>query len=126
MGKREQPEASKSCCIKISILGKVQAGIPIEMISEIIDYEEIPADMAARSEYFGLLICGDSMNPRILDGDVVIVRCQPDVENGDIAVVAVNRDSATVKKIHKSELGITLIMIQHFTQMSRSQRYQSR
>lgn len=95
--------------IKIPVLGKVQAGIPIEMISEILGHEEIPADMAERGEYFGLLVRGDSMNPRILDGDVVIVRCQPDVENGDIAVVAVNGDSATVKKIRKSALGMTLI-----------------
>ena len=95
--------------IKVPVLGEVQAGIPIEMISEILDYEEIPSDMAERGDYFGLLVRGDSMNPRILDGDVVIVRCQPDVENGDIAVVAVNGDSATVKKIRKSALGMTLI-----------------
>lgn len=100
---------TKSIGVTIPVLGRVQAGIPIEMISEILDYEEIPSDMAERGDYFGLLVRGDSMNPRILDGDVVIVRCQPDVENGDIAVVAVNGDSATVKKIRKSALGMTLI-----------------
>ena len=100
---------TKSIGVTIPVLGRVQAGIPTSAISEILDHEEIPADMAARGEYFGLLVRGDSMNPRILDGDVVIVRCQPDVENGDIAVVAVNGDSATVKKIRKSALGMTLI-----------------
>ena len=109
MGKQEPTETKSGTGIKIPVLGKVQAGIPIEMISEILDYEEIPSDMAERGDYFGLLVRGDSMNPRILDGDVVIVRCQPDVENGDIAVVAVNGDSATVKKIRKSALGMTLI-----------------
>lgn len=94
---------------KIPVLGRVQAGIPTSAISEILDYEEIPADMAERGEYFGLLVRGDSMSPRILDGDVVIVRCQPDVENGEIAVVAVNGDDATVKKVRKSAMGITLI-----------------
>lgn len=94
---------------KIPVLCRVQAGIPIEMISEVLDYEEIPADMAARGKYFALLVRGDSMSPRILDGDIVIVRCQPDVESGDIAVVAVNGDSATVKKIRKSAMGMTLI-----------------
>lgn len=94
---------------KIPVLGRVQAGIPTSAISEILDYEEIPADVASRGEYFGLLVRGDSMSPRILDGDVVIVRCQPDVENGEIAVVAVNGDDATVKKVRKSAMGITLI-----------------
>lgn len=95
--------------IKIPVLGRVQAGIPTSAITEILDYEEIPADMAERGEYFGLLVRGDSMSPRILDGDVVIVRRQPDVENGEIAVVAVNGDDATVKKVRKSAMGITLI-----------------
>lgn len=100
---------SNISAVKIPVLGRVQAGIPTSAISEILDYEEIPADMAERGEYFGLLVRGDSMSPRILDGDVVIVRCQPDVENGEIAVVAVNGDDATVKKVRKSAMGITLI-----------------
>ena len=95
--------------VKIPVLGKVQAGIPASAIEGVIDYEEIGADMAAHGEYFGLLVRGDSMAPRILDGDVVIVKSQPDVESGDIAVVAVNGDNATIKKVRKSESGIMLI-----------------
>ncbi len=113
MGRQEynptKEHSQMPAAVKIPVLGYVQAGIPTEMISEIIDYEEIPADMASRGEYFGLLIRGDSMSPRMLDGDVVIVRCQPDVENGDIAVVAVNGDNATVKKVKKTAMGIMLI-----------------
>ena len=97
--------------IKIPVLGKVQAGIPTSAISEILDHEEIPADMAARGEYFGLLVRGDSMSPDLKDGDVVIVRCQEDVENGEMAIVAVNGDNATVKKVYKSTQGITLVPI---------------
>ena len=49
------------------------------------------------------------MEPKISDGDVVIVRRQPDVDSGDIAVVLVNGDDATVKRIKKSPQGVTLI-----------------
>lgn len=95
--------------VKIPVLGKVQAGIPIEAIEEIADYEEISEDMATKGDYFGLVIRGDSMQPRMLDGDVIIVRQQEDVDNGDVAVVLVNGNDATVKKIKKTELGIQLI-----------------
>ncbi len=95
--------------IKIPVLGRVQAGIPIEAIEEILDYEEISTDMASTGEYFGLLIRGDSMIPRMFEKDVIIVKKQNDVDNGDIAVVLVNGDEATVKKIRKSPTGIELI-----------------
>ena len=60
--------------VKINILGRVAAGIPINAIEEIIDTEEITEDLAKTGEFFGLKIRGDSMEPRICDGDVVIVR----------------------------------------------------
>jgi len=95
--------------IKIPVLGDVAAGLPIEAVENIVDYEEIDQAMAASGEHFGLRLKGDSMEPRMKDGDVVIVRKQEDVENGDIAVVLVNGDSATVKRIKKGPSGITLI-----------------
>lgn len=95
--------------IRIPVLGSVAAGIPIEAIEDIIDYEEISEDMASRGEFFGLKIKGSSMEPRIKEGDVVIVRQQPEVESGDVAIVLVNGDSATCKKVVVNEGGITLI-----------------
>lgn len=95
--------------VKIPVLGNVAAGIPIEAIEDIVDYEEISEDMASRGEFFGLKIKGSSMEPRIKEGDVVIVRQQPDVESGDVAIVLVNGDSATCKKVVINEGGITLI-----------------
>ena len=109
LGRVSQDHSEKPHGVKIPVIGRVQAGIPIDAIEEILDYEEIPEDMAARGEYFGLVIRGDSMLPRMVDGDVIIVRSQPDAESGEIAVVLVNGDDATVKKIKKSENGITLI-----------------
>ena len=49
------------------------------------------------------------MEPRIKEGDVVIVRQQPEVESGDVAIVLVNGDSATCKKVIINDNGITLI-----------------
>ena len=94
---------------KIPVLGDVAAGIPIEAITDIVDYEEIDAAMASTGEYFGLRIKGNSMEPRMREGDVVIVRKQDDAETGDTVVVLVNGDSATVKKIKYGQDGISLI-----------------
>lgn len=94
---------------RIPVLGRVAAGIPIDAIEEVIDWEDISAEVAGDGEYFGLQIKGHSMEPKISDGDVVIVRRQPDVDSGDIAVVLVNGDDATVKRIKKSPQGVTLI-----------------
>ena len=51
------------------------------------------------------------MEPRFIEGDTVIVRRQPDVESGEIAIVLVNGDEATMKKILKQQSGITLIAL---------------
>lgn len=95
--------------VRIPVLGSVAAGVPIEAVEDILDYEEITPELAATGEFFGLRIKGASMEPRILDGDVVIVRRQEDAESGDIAVVLVNGNEATVKKIKKQADGLSLI-----------------
>lgn len=104
----QRPQNSKTG-IRIPVLGKVVAGIPIEAVEDILDYEEISPDMASTGEFFALKITGKSMEPKFSEGDVVIVRQQPDVDNGDIAIVLINGHAATVKKIKKSAEGITLI-----------------
>ena len=93
----------------IPVLGRVAAGTPIEAVEDILDYEEIDAHTASSGEHFALQIKGQSMEPRIKDGDVVIVRRQDDCDSGDIAVVLVNGDEATVKRIKKEPAGIMLI-----------------
>lgn len=95
--------------VRIPVLGRVVAGIPIEAVEEILDYEEITPELAASGEFFALKIRGHSMEPRMMEGDVVIVRRQDDVESGDIAIVLVNGNEATVKRVKKQEDGITLI-----------------
>ena len=95
--------------IKIPVLGKVQAGIPVEAIEDIIDYEEITPEMSAKGEYFGLVVRGDSMEPKFSEGDVVIVRKQSNAETGDIVIALVNGDEATIKKLKKIKDGMMLV-----------------
>lgn len=93
----------------LPVLGKVAAGIPIAAIEYIEDYEEISSDLAKTGDFFALRIKGDSMTPRIQDGDVVIVRQQTDCDSGDVAVVLVNGEDATIKRIKKTPEGLMLI-----------------
>jgi len=97
--------------VRIPVLGKVAAGIPIEAIENYNtdQWEEITHAMARRFEFFALTIQGNSMEPKFSEGDVVIVRKQDDVQSGDIAVVIVNGSDATVKKVMKQDDGIVLV-----------------
>lgn len=104
----EETNASKNATI-INVLGRVAAGIPLDAIEEIIDTEEISQAMASDGEYFGLRITGDSMEPRIKDGDVVIVRRQSDADDGDLVIALVNGNDAVCKRLKKYAEGIALI-----------------
>ena len=95
--------------VAIPVLGSVPAGIPIAEIEDIIDWEEIPEHMARTGAFFGLRVKGSSMEPKISDGDVVIVRQQETVENGEIAIVRINGDEATMKRFYKSPAGVQLV-----------------
>jgi len=86
--------------IKIPVLGSVPAGIPLEAIEDIKDWEEIPQSMCSGDkEYFALQVQGDSMWPDYLPGDVVIVQKTPSCASGDDCVVYVNGYDATLKQV---------------------------
>jgi len=95
--------------VKIKVLGRVAAGIPIEAIEDIIDTEEITEEMARTGKFFGLQIKGDSMTPNICHGDVVIVRQQDDAESGDVVIATVNGSDAVCKRLRKYKEGIELV-----------------
>lgn len=97
--------------IRIPVLGAVPAGIPLEAVEDIIDWEEIPQAMCAGGkEYFALEVKGDSMWPDYLPGDIVIVRKEPCCESGDICVVYINGYDATLKQVKFAGDGsITLV-----------------
>jgi len=95
--------------LQIPVLGTVAAGIPISAVEDILDYEEVPQSWESQGEFFGLRIKGDSMEPRMESGDVVIVRQQSDANSGDTVIVLVNGDDATCKRLQKTDNGIMLV-----------------
>lgn len=95
--------------IQVPVLGYVRAGIPLAAVEEILDYEEVDSSMATKGELFALRVKGDSMEPRIHEGDVIICAETPDVDTGTIAVVLVNGDEATVKRVDKFKGGVKLV-----------------
>lgn len=95
--------------VKIPVLGEVVAGVPIEAIEDILDYEEITEEMAAKGEHFALKVKGDSMEPVFYAEDIVIVRQQPTADSGDIVIALVNGDESTIKKLKLTDDGLMLI-----------------
>lgn len=105
----EERTKSQRAGISINVLGRVAAGIPINAITEIIDTEEISEDLAKTGDFFALQIKGDSMEPKISNGDVVIVRQQDDAETGDTVIALINGDDAVCKRLRKYKEGLELI-----------------
>lgn len=94
--------------IKIPVVGRVVAGTPIFAQENIEGMVEINED-DSKGVMFALKVIGHSMEPRIQEGDLLIIHKQEDVESGDIAIVLVNGDEATVKQVKKQSDGIMLI-----------------
>lgn len=106
---RSSKNTNSTNAVSIPVLGRVAAGIPINAITEIIDTEEIPEDLAKTGDFFALQIQGDSMEPKISNGDVVIVRQQDDAETGDTVIALINGDDAVCKRLRKYKEGLELI-----------------
>lgn len=93
----------------VFVYGTIPAGIPMECIEDIIDTEEISADMLhGGKKYFGLKIKGDSMSPEYINNDTIILEKVDDCESGDDCVVMVNGNDGTFKRVFKTENGIIL------------------
>ena len=105
---KKQFDTSSSSAI-VLVYGTIPAGIPMECIEDIIDTEEIPASMLkGGKQYFGLKIKGNSMSPTYLDGDTIILEKVDACESGQDAVVMVNGNDGTFKRVFKNENGIIL------------------
>lgn len=106
LGNDDLPDA-----VRIPVFSRVAAGIPIEAIEDIVDWEEIPRALCSgERQYFALRVSGDSMWPDYLQDDTVIVRRQDTCESGDDCVVYVNSTDATLKQVKLGNHGeLTLI-----------------
>ncbi|MCI6256023.1 MAG: helix-turn-helix domain-containing protein [Clostridiales bacterium] len=93
---------------RIPILGRISAGLPIYAEQNIEGYTF--TDLNGGAEYFALRVSGDSMNAiGINDGYLIVVRRQDEVENGEVAVVLVDDDDATVKRFYATDSTVTLM-----------------
>lgn len=93
----------------IPILGQVKAGydyLAQENWEGTINVEK--SLVGNGKEYFALKVKGDSMSPMFIEGDIVIVKKQDDCENNETAIVLINGDEGTIKKVRKTEQGIIL------------------
>lgn len=95
--------------VSIPVYARVAAGIPLEASEEIVDREEIPKKWTEFGDYYGLRIRGDSMQPRIEEGDVVIVRKQSTADDGQTVIALVNGNDAVCKKLKVYKDGIALV-----------------
>ena len=104
----EETAVPQNAFVKRPVLGTVAAGVPITAQQDILGWEEVPSQWTQNDTLFGLKLKGDSMEPRMAQGDIVIVKKQSDVESGQIAIVMVDGE-ATCKKVAKHADGLVLI-----------------
>jgi len=98
------PVSNKLYCIPK--IGSVKAGYNGLAIEEIIGYELV--DVKNPQECVAFNVTGDSMEPRICEGDIAIVRKQPDIESGELAVIIINGNEGTLKKVIKKNKALIL------------------
>ncbi|MBQ5326141.1 MAG: helix-turn-helix domain-containing protein [Oscillospiraceae bacterium] len=94
--------------VKIPVIGKVDTGTPIAEQADIKGYEYVPKEWTENDTIFAFEIDGDSMEPRIVEGDIVIVHSQKDVENGETAVVMIEGE-VTCKRVIKHSEGVVFM-----------------
>ena len=93
----------------VSVLGSIAAGTPIEAIQQEVDRVALPEDLQNNGEHYGLKVKGDSMiEAGIADGDTVIIKKVSNVDNGQIAVVLIDDQEATLKRVRKKGNTIAL------------------
>jgi len=96
--------------VRIPVLGRIPAGVPIEAIEDIIGYEEIPKEwLKGGNEYFALVLDGDSMEPKYQDKDIGIFLKASDCESGQDCCIKINGFDATFKRVKKQENGIMVM-----------------
>ena len=106
-GGLDKNEETKSTDVSVS--GSIAAGTPIEAIQQEVDRVALPEDLQNNGEHYGLKVKGDSMiEAGINDGDTVIVKKTSNVDSGQIAVVLIDDQEATLKRVRKKGNTIAL------------------
>lgn len=92
----------------IPIIGNIACGSPILANENIDGFQAIPSNLVSQDNVFGLKCKGDSMEPTIKNGALVIIHQQPTIEDNEIAAVLIN-DSATLKRVKHVDNTILLL-----------------
>ncbi len=96
--------------VPVPVIGVVAAGYQALAETNIIGYELVSSDVLNDGfEYAWLKVKGDSMYPLIMDGDLVLVRLQDEIESGDLAVVIVDEEDGVIKRVQYSTNKVTLV-----------------
>ncbi len=104
------PSTSASPITRVPILGRVAAGSGCLADDNLDGYENVPTDILSTGEEFILLnVKGDSMSPKIEEGDRLLIQLQPSVDSGSYAVVLIDDEDGVVKKVCYSKNRIELI-----------------
>lgn len=94
--------------VKVPVIGRVSCGNGVMAIEEIEGYEDTPRAWVKGGEHFYVRAEGDSMiNARIHDGDLLLIRKQEEVEDGEIAAVLID-DKVFLKRVFKNDGGLSL------------------
>ncbi len=102
-------EAARSGRMTIPVFGYIRVGAPVDTVADFLDYDKISRDVSRLGEFFALKIDGNSLEPRICDGDLLIVRYQNNVKNGDVAVILVNGSEIMINKVIKKDTRTILV-----------------
>lgn len=95
--------------VDLPLLGSVKAGYDYLAQENWVGTVKVETSLVGNgSDFFALKVKGDSMSPIFIEGDIVIIKKQNDCENNEIAIVIVNGDEGTIKKVRKTEQGIIL------------------
>lgn len=89
----------------VPVVGEIACGTPITAEQNISEYAELPDGVRAD---FALRCKGESMQPTFAPGDLVLIRHQPEVENGQIAAVGIDGE-ATLKRFYRQEAGVLCV-----------------
>lgn len=94
--------------VSIDVLGTIKAGYDWVVNEEKIGTINISKKLAETGDFFALKVKGNSMEPIFFEGDIVVIRKQNDCENNEVAVVIINGNEGTLKRVKKTDEGIIL------------------
>ena len=97
-------EKKSTDLVEVPLLGVIAAGEPIEAVEDPETIEVPKSQLSKSGKHYALRVQGDSMiDEGIFDGDTVIIRKQPDAENGETVVALINDNEVTLKKIYREK-----------------------